>query len=156
MKYIKTQDLLNKKVLSYQEILNLKKRLNGYSKSRENRLKDKIGANDYQWLDEYAITPEHTKKGLDWLNKITYKPSHYAKHNWDLDCCVRSNCPLGYREIEILEHFSHFTFTGFYDSATYTANEMGYHGYLPIWRVYAKDGDSFEYYVASGEINIIG
>jgi hypothetical protein len=43
MKYIKTQELLNKKTLTYQEILNIKKRLTGYSKNNHEVKKEFTG-----------------------------------------------------------------------------------------------------------------
>lgn len=158
MKYIKTQDLLNKKTLTYREILNIKKRLNGYAKSKE-----ESGVENYEFKDEYKITKEHSDKGLKWLYKIAIKPSMLDKalemyEAWGIDDkWLRKNNPLGYRELNILFQFHHFTFVGFYDSCmSQYALDKGFHSYLPIWRCYDKDGYSFEYYVSGGEINIIG
>ena len=157
-KYIKTQDLLNKNLLTYQEILNIKKRLNGYAKSKENK-----DLNDYDWKDEYKITQEHTDKGLEYLFRVAFKPSKLARQKRVfnkkglMDGATRINCPLGYRELTILLQFHHFTFTGFYDASTSSYGlEQGFHNYLPIWKCYDKDGDSFEYYISGGEMNIIG
>src|SRR3990172_9426019 len=98
MKYTTTQELLNQEVLTYQEILNIKKRLSGYSKSREDNQKD------YNFKDEYQITQEHTDKGLEYLFRIAFKPSKLEQQRREfedkgiLDEAVRSNSPLGYRE----------------------------------------------------------
>lgn len=157
MKYQTTQDLLNKDTLTFQEILNIKKRLNGYAKSKE-----KAGADNYEFKDEYKITPEHTAKGLEYLQRVAFKPSKLPIQLKDFEAhgisheAVRSNSPLGYRELIILLQFHHFTFTGFYNASNQYQESMGLHVYYPLWKCYDLDGDSFEYYLEGGEMTIIG
>ena len=155
-KYIKTQALLNKKVLTYKEILNIKKRFTGYTKSKD------IKYDEANFKDEYKITKEHTKKGLKYLFKVAFKPSQleeqkrvYKKQGL-LDKAIRSNSPLNYRELNILLQFNHFTFTGFYDNTNIYQADFGYKNLCPIWKCYDKDGYSFEYYLEAGEMHIIG
>ena len=175
MKYIKTQKLLNQNRLTYQEILNIKKRLTGYAKNTHEMKKAftgngdisqpewvKMTIEDYNWKDEYSITPEHTAKGLEYLFRVAFKPSKLAdqKARFEkeglLDEAIRSNSPLGYREAIILLQFNHFTFTGFYNASTSYQESIGLHAYYSLWKCYDKDGDSFEYYLEGGEMNIIG
>jgi len=158
MKYIATQDLLNQDVLTYQEILNIKKRFGGYSKSS-----DPTTYENAEFKDEYAITPEHTAKGLEYLFRVAFKPSKleeakafYKEAGEILDNSLRSNCPLGNRELFVLLGFDHFTFTGFYDASNMYQREAGIRALYPLWKTYDKDGDSFEYYLEGGEMNIIG
>jgi hypothetical protein len=156
-KYIPTQELLNRDILTYRDILNIKSRLNGYRvlKSRGEG-KD---ANDFEWKDEYKITADHSKKGLDWLHDVAIKPTnldHVLETGDWTDEDIRISNPLGHRELTILVNFDHFTFTGLYDAQSSAGLSMGYHNYLPIWRAYDHDGDSFEYYVQGHDINIIG
>lgn len=156
MKYVPTQELLNRDLLTYQEILNIKKRMSGYTKSKD------VSFSDAQFKEEYKITQEHSDKGLEYLFRVAFKPSklaeQQAKYNTDglLDDAIRSNSPLGYRELNILLQFDHFTFAGYYNASNYTQVQMGFTILYPIWKCYDKDGDSFEYYIEGGEMQIIG
>lgn len=153
-KYIKTEDLLAKDTLTYQEILNLKKRMSGHTKSKDTT----DGMPDKEW----HITPAHTNKGLEYLWRVAYKPSMADIQRLDfqatgiIDKCLRKNCPLGYRELIILNQFDHFTFNGFYHDCNNIQESMGVHNLAPLWKCYDKDGDSFEYYVSAGEMQIVG
>lgn len=158
-KYIPTQELLDQDLLTYQEILNIKKRMTGYAKSNDKTTKDA------EFKDEYKITQEHTDKGIEYLERVAFKPSLLgALHDaWrqrvgtvNVDEFTRKNCPLGEREIYILLDFDHFTFTGYYDGTSYGQGVMGFKSLLPLWKCYDKEGDSFEYYIGNGEMNIIG
>src|SRR5690606_11487035 len=51
----------------------------------------------------------------------------------------RKNNPFGYRERHILENFSHFEFMGQYNAGS---AHRGY--YIPLWRVVAIAGGTFE------------
>jgi hypothetical protein len=180
MKYINTQTLLNKDILTYQEILNIKKRLTGYSKNNHELKKDftsdetisqpelvKMTVEDYNWQDEYKITPEHTAKGIEYLQRVAFKPSklqeglkavkNYGKlENNELDTYLRSSNPLGTRELQILADFDHFTFAGFYDATNMYQQDAGYKNLYPIWKCYDSEGYSFEYYLEAGEMQIVG
>ena len=155
MKKINSQELLNKDTLTYQEILNLKKRMTGYSKAPEK-------PSDFEWKEEYKITDEHTAKGLEYLFRVAFKPSKLQEQKDRFEKegilyeALRSNCPLGYRELTILLQFDHFTFTGFYDASNYAQVQMGFRALYPLWRTYDKDGDSFEYYLEAGQMQIVG
>lgn len=85
------------------------------------------------------ITPEQTEKGLSWLLNLWKSPTGKE----------RKNNPFGYREQEVLETFSHFTYDGHIDAGQYNS------WYAPIYTVVGKDA-TFQYYVAGGEIKIIG
>jgi hypothetical protein len=156
-KYIPTQELLNQELLTYQQILNLKKRHNGYTKTREGQ----TDIHTYDWKDEYKITKEHTQKGIAWLRDKAFKPSKLQKvldtkeRGYD-DTRKTENYPFGERELFAIVNFNYFTFVGFYDASNHYQIEQGYHTYYPIWRCYDSDGDSFEYYLEGGKINITG
>lgn len=154
--YTTTRELLSKEQLSYQEILNIRKRLNGFTKSNDS---SNLGAEDLMADKEYLLTPEHTKKGLDWLYNIAFKPSHLQKvleTRNVLDEDERANNPLGLREMNILLDFDHFTFAGFYHNCASYGHSQGLHNLVPIWKVYDNEGFSFEYYLEVGEMRIIG
>jgi len=166
MKYQTTKDLLSQEVLTYSQILNIKRRLTGYSNLTGKHRDEAKEAYEKYMREEYQITSEHTEKGLEYLYRVSFKPSifgsleeaqeYFIKHNDYLDNAVRKTCPLGYREVLILLNFDHFTFTGFYDDSTYYMSQAGYKSLYPLWTCYDKDGDSFEYYIAAGAMHIVG
>jgi hypothetical protein len=126
--------------LSYPVILTIKKRLN----DGKFNVQDVFDFNNLH--RDFILTPEHTEKGIAWL-----------KDKWKTPRGIeRKNNPFGYREEEILENFSHFTLSDFYDTASYAAVQMGIHHYVPVWTVHAKDGSTFQYYGFGDEISIIG
>lgn len=121
-----TKDILKQKVLSEGDILLLCRRAN---------------AGEEVYIDEeYDITEEQTKKGLDWL-----------KNQWKTPRGVeRKNNPFRYREQDAIDTFVKFTFDGLYNAGNQ------YHDfYLPIYTVEGKD-TSFQYVVQMGKIMIIG
>jgi hypothetical protein len=76
-----------------------------YNKSQEN--KDVINAAMYEDADakdELTLTDDQNKKGYDFLIGLRFTPTGKD----------RQNNPYGYREENILDNFSHFTFCGFY------------------------------------------
>lgn len=100
-------------------------------KSRANR----GNFEDYEKLfaDCYGvlISMEQTQKGLSFLLDLWKTPRGKE----------RKNNPFGYREQSILDNFERFEFVGLYN-----ASRGWYPFYLPVYRVIAKDGSSFEYY----------
>lgn len=91
-------------------------------------------------LGGLAITDEQTAKGLKWLMNQWKTPRGVE----------RKNNPFGYREQDILTNFDRFYFSGLYDAGNYRPC------FVPLYVVCAKDGRHFEYYVWSGEVQIIG
>ena len=82
----------------------------------------------------WTITPEQTKKGLDWMAqpRILKKFSAVCMPHYSMT-----------REVDlrpIIENFSHFTFEGIHPDMV----GMRYTGEL-IYRVHAKDGSFFDY-----------
>jgi hypothetical protein len=154
--FVKYRDIIKSGTVTERDILNLKKLLNGYSKSSTTPEERKT-LNDMIWdADGLKLTPEQTAKGIAWLRNQWKTPRGIErKHN-----------PFGYREEEILENFSHFTFVGFYDNANFYMSKDGYHNYQPIYDVWGKldDGSTscFQYYMArgsgynGGSVEIIG
>lgn len=166
MKYKTTSELLKQDTLTYQDILNLKKRLSGYARASEEHKQETEKAYSEDMQEEYNITPEHTAKGLEYLYRVSFKPSVFAslaeaqeaykKDQDSIEKGTQSNCPLGYRELDILLKFDHFTFAGFYDATTSYQYSSGFRNLYPLWRCYSVEGDSFEYYMAGGEMQIVG
>jgi hypothetical protein len=107
-----------------------------YNKSSDNKtFIDALMYNE-QDKDELTLTEDQNKKGYEFLMKLRFTPTGKE----------RSNSPYGYREENILDNFSHFTFCGFY-------SERGNY-YIRMYNCYSKDGNSFQYYY-NGKMNII-
>jgi len=131
------EEIKNSGVITEQQINLIKRRLNH----------KKYTYFDIQDLDltDLKITPEQTKKGLDWLMNKWKTPRGIE----------RKNNPFGYREESILETFKEFRFNSFHDNVNYTQSQMGMHNYQPIYDVIGEDG-IFQYYVELGLPKIIG
>lgn len=125
---ILSEELLKREILTEREILLLTHRASNGEKQGE-----------YQ--DSYKITPEQTKKGLDWLNNQRRTPRG----------AERKNNPFGAREESALDNFSHFTFDGLYNAGNQYRS-----WYAPIYSVHGKDGEGFQYVIKGGGIEIIG
>lgn len=110
-----------------------------YNKSKENKkfINDIMYNEDHEELN---LTDEQNKKAFDFLQSLRFTPSGKE----------RKNNPFGYREENILDNFSHFTFCGFYDNGNYY-NSF----YIRMYNCYSKDGNYFQYYY-NGKMNIIG
>lgn len=87
------------------------------------------------------LSEEQNAKGYAWLLDKWQTPTGKE----------RKNNPFGYREMEALKDFSHFKIAGFFDAGWY-----GFHSWMPIYDVYAKDGYGFQYIVKGGQPYIIG
>ncbi len=107
-----------------------------YNKSKENQsiIDDALYGAE---TNELTLSNAQNKKGYDFLMKLRVTPTGKE----------RLNSPYGYREEEILDNFSHFTFCGFY-------TETGRY-YIRMYNCYSKDGQCFQYYY-NGKMNIIG
>jgi len=125
--------------LTEQEVLLIKNRL-----SNKRMHIDEVF--DYMPEDGWKLTPEQTKKGLDWLMN-QWKTPHGIE---------RKNNPFGYREQNVLEKFKEFRLSDFFDTANVYAQQSGMHFYVPVYDVIGKDGSGFQYYVSSEGIKIIG
>lgn len=111
-----------------------------YNKSKENKeFIDNILYNEVE-DNELLLSDKQNKKGYDFLMSLRFTPTGKD----------RLNNPYGYREENILDNFSHFTFCGFYDIGNYN-----YSNYIRMYNCYSKDGNSFQYYY-NGKMNIIG
>ena len=132
----------NQNTLTEQQVNLIKRRLNG-GKIKQT---DVFGEN---YDKKYKITPIQTQKALRWLNNLRKTP--FGKE--------RLNNPFGYREEAVLDNFDRIELEEFYDNVNYTQSQAGIHNYTPLWRVIAKDGSSFEYYLdptSRYRISIVG
>ena len=94
---------------------------------------------DYSITDEKEIELEDSQvqKGIEWIKRTQLKTNGEP----------RTNCVLGYREIDILKSKEiHGYFKGFYDGGN-----GYYHTYLPIYML-----NGMEYFVSGGLLKIIG
>lgn len=92
--------------------------------------------------DARPITRELTKVGLEWLRRIGFKKNGEPRQS--------KSQPFGDRELDIIRNFARFAWVGIYNTQEHFGNYNGAKSYTPIWRVYAKDGTSFDYAVAGG------
>lgn len=90
--------------------------------------------------DGLTLSDSQNKKGIDFLLNQWKTPTGKE----------RLNNPFGYREQNVLEGFTHFTLSSFYDASRY--GQAAY--YLPIYHCFGNDS-CFEYYY-NGKVNIIG
>lgn len=130
LKYI---DIINSGSITESQIISLRSYLHKCDKEVRRAIFD-------VW-HELEISPEQNKKGYEFLMK-----------QWKTGTGKEAkNNPFGYREQNILENFDRFTYCENYDSSRYGQNPF----YLPVYRCYSKNGNSFEYYY-NGKVNIIG
>ena len=81
------------------------------------------------------LTPDQNEKGIKFLRNLAYTPTGKT----------RKNCPFGYRELNIIDTCTEFTFRGFYD-----AGRRNYVSLLPLYEL-----DGMEYYY-DGEVHVVG
>lgn len=98
----------------------------------------------FDWLNDMpsnlSLSAGQNQKGYDFLMKC-----------WKTDTGKeRKNNPFGYREQHILENFSHFELSSFYNAGNAYRDF-----YLPLYFCVSKDGSTFEYYY-NGKVNITG
>jgi len=141
--------------ITEREILNARKRANGYSSAKDKTLLEIPDGG-------FNLTPEQTKKGLNYLLDLAFLPSKmselrkvYREDSNTPEEYLRKNCPFGEREIYCLLNFKIFLLTDWYDAISSVGFQMGYHNYCPVYTVISKDGTCFDYYF-NGSINIIG
>lgn len=79
----------------------------------------------------WPITKEQSSKGIAYLLKRHFK----------LNGEPRKSCPFNSRQQRIIKSFQRFAFAG-----VFVGNgSMGCNYYVPVYRVYAKNGDNFDY-----------
>jgi len=130
------EEIKNKETISEQEILLIRNRLN----------RKVYSTADMEGITNKKLLPEQNAKGFRYMYNL-YKSSKGTE---------RSNSPFGYREEEVLNNFSHFELVDWNDSSNYYQAQAGIKNYVPVYRVVAKDGSSFEYFMQEGKVKIIG
>ena len=122
-------------VLTESEIQIIKNNLNSGNDETQKFGKQ---ANDKIWNNEDGIrlTEEQTLKGLEYLNRPNIRNNHF-----------------GYREEAILDDFKEFRLMGFTDISNYGSS---FKYYVPVFDVYANDGNGFQYHPSSDGISITG
>ena len=94
----------------------------------------------------YKLTMDQEQKGLSWLKDKWLTPKGKE----------RQDNPFGFREQNIIKNFSHYELIDYYDDVNYVQAQAGIKNYQPLYRVNAKDGNHFDYYISGGKIKIIG
>lgn len=146
--YNKKVEMLNKKTLSKSEIQALNKMLNNIRFDDDNtsiELKEQLKG--LVLGCKYNITTEHTKQGIDFLNKFFF----------DSRGCLRNTAPI--REIGdcsiivgILKDFERFEFTGFEkELVCYDTVEI----FHRVFKVIDKKGNWFEYTYSFGNTKFV-
>lgn len=125
------------KTITERQIALIGRRLNAKSDLKE------VGEIYRQAEEEgVQVTDEQAQKGFDWLFNLYKTPRGIE----------RKNNPFGIREMNMLDRgLGHFIYNGHFDAGN------SYHSwYTPIYSFVDKEGFSFQYYMAAGEIKIIG
>lgn len=106
------------------------------------RLNDgKIDSHQFR-LGGYSLTPDQVEKGRKWLLSRWITPKGVE----------RKNSPFGYREKDVLKHFKALRLADVTDISHYGSSRRFY---VPVYEATGA-GDGFLYYIAGGEINIVG
>lgn len=128
----------NKDKLTEQEVNLLKRRLN----DKKITFKELNEIKLYYDREGWSLTDEQNQKGLE-----------YLKDKWKTSSGIeRKNNPFGFRETEILDNFREIKLIDFYNAS----RNRNFDFYIPVYEVISKDGNSFEYHLQDGIINIVG
>lgn len=131
-KYI---EKIKKSDLQENDIIALRKHLNGYGKCPPD---DEERATIFSMVDSLQpiISQEQTAKGLAWL-KNQYKTPTGKERKYN---------PFGIDEQGVLEDFRRFRLIGFQDQMN-SVYPTKYHNYMPIYRVESFEDESYFDYV---------
>jgi hypothetical protein len=133
------EEIKNRGVITEQELLLVKRRLNDGTYKYED-VEDLFNDNSPD------LMPEQSEKGLKWLKN----------KGWGKLGNQRKNSPYGYREEETLKTAKKVSIVGFEDQRNSYQVDSGINNYQPIYRVEGEgEGNNFEYTVKGGEPYII-
>ena len=130
-------DIMKENVITEKQINLIKRRLNANPKDAS---VEKIV--NYIWDEKPTLTSDQNKKGLEYLMNLWKSPSGKE----------RVNNPFGYREQDALENFASMQLSGFHDISRYGQKPF----FVPLYIVNGKGDSSFEYYIDSSGVNIVG
>jgi len=91
----------------------------------------------------YQITEEQSKTGIEYLRRKAFKTNGKPRNTKDY--------PFSDHELAIIKDFERFEFWSIYDASN---SWGGCTWYLPVYRVYSKSGEFFDY-VGSRECIIV-
>lgn len=129
------QEIKQKGEISEKDLLLIKRRLNDGTYKHS----------DVEDLYDLKLTPDQEAKGKNYLFDKWRSPTGQE----------RKGNPFGYREQNVLNHFSEIRFAGFQDNANSSQVEYGIKNYQPVYRVVSSEG-SFEYYVDFEGVKVVG
>ena len=135
--FYKYQNLLKQSILTETDIISLKSRLGWNPKSlTKSEVGDLLDITIYGNCKEYDITDEHSQKGIDYLTRKCLKANGSNRETKQ----VRN---LSREFFDAIKDFSHFKFVGFesVDYNIYSRRDQ----YMPVWRLYTKSGEYFDY-----------
>lgn len=127
----RTKPMTKQQIASLASALNGAKKVNLTIEQRE----------DLEWLvteqSERPITREHSRIGIEYLRRMAFRPVSGLPREGK--CQV-----FGSLELDIIRGFSKFRFLGYKN--TNDASWSPYKQLTPIWRVYSRTGEYFDYY----------
>lgn len=137
----KYADKIRNNTLGESDIIALRSHMNGGRRNSTLTEYERTKLSELVYDLSPRIMSEQSAKGLRWLLDQYRTPRGV----------LRKNNPFGTREIHVLEHFSHFTLSGFWDSSV-----NHYPSYLPCYTVHATDGSKFTYVPYGGNYSCTG
>lgn len=132
----KYKDILKSGKIGEQELISLRSYLGSSKISNEDR--DMLLELVYK--KPLKLTKDHQQKGIDWLISQYKTPAGKLK----------SSSPFGFRETSILENWKEAELGSLQNTSTFGKY------YTPIYTIIGKDGNSFDYMMEGGKINIVG
>ena len=94
---------------------------------------------------ELNLTWTQTEKGLRFLKNLIVTPTGRD----------RKNNPFNGKQTDIINNFKKFTLNGLQDQMNKYGRSMGINRFLPIWRVYCKGGNYFDYIYENFAIRVV-
>ncbi len=130
-------DIIETGLIQKSELIALCSFMNNKATKEERQLINETLANKE---DGTLLGEEQNKQGYAYLWNQWLTPTGIE----------RKNNPFGMREQEILENFQYFTLKELYNGGNYNIDH-----YIPLYECHGK-GNSFEYHMNKGIINIVG
>jgi len=142
--FLKYQALLTgKKPLTKIEINSFCWALNGVKAVNLNSIDRSELLELFESIPERKITKEQSDFGIEWLTNQVFKKNGEP----------RKNCKLDSEQQAIVKNFKCFIWSNIFNSQSHYGNygyNSPYKSYVPVYRVYDKKGNYFEYTVLGG------
>jgi len=138
--------LLSKSIVCYTAKQTLNQYNWGYIKPKSDSMVELLKQRDLQDIFENhlinrKLDKDLSRTGIEWLKRFLFKKNGDPRENKDTR-------HVPFKAFDIVKRFSHFTFAGF--SQDGNSSVGGIYSVTPIWRVHAKNGESFCYTYTGG------